>query len=110
MYIMEFSVGQHIHLFNTKGLCRIEKLTKKPALRKLFKDKFIKNLILEKNNMKGFVILKMCFIFLYFICLTMNIENEISNPCWLSFIRGASSTFCLLAIVSDVIQIVKKKD
>ena len=59
--------------------------------------------------MKGFVVCKMCFIFMYFLIFVMNIEREISNPCWMSFIRGASTTFCLLALIGDIVAIVKKK-
>ena len=59
--------------------------------------------------MKGFVVYKMCFIFMYFLILMANIEREMSNPCWMSFIRGSSTTFCLLALIGDIVQIVKKK-
>ena len=60
--------------------------------------------------MKLYVVFKMCFIFIYILALMLNISTEVSNPCWLSFIRGASSTICLLAIVNDIIQIVKRKE
>jgi hypothetical protein len=60
--------------------------------------------------MKGFIVCKMCFIFAYFVLMLLQIKMELSNPCWLSFLHGASVTFCLFAIVNDVIQIVKRKE
>ena len=60
--------------------------------------------------MKLYIAFKMYLILFYLLALILNISTEVSNPCWLSFIRGATSAICLLGIVYHVIQIVKRKE
>lgn len=59
--------------------------------------------------MKAFVVTKMIFIFL---CLTLAIVyfvSEVSDSCWVSFIRGAGFTCFTLALIKNIADIIREK-
>ena len=59
--------------------------------------------------MKGFVVEKMIFIFLYFGLVLFYITAEVRDPCWASYIRGIGTAFFTLALIKDIADIVRKK-
>ena len=62
------------------------------------------------KQMKGYVVLKMTFIFMYLMIFIMDMREQLSNPNWASFIYGASAMACLVFIAKNIADIVKKKE
>lgn len=59
--------------------------------------------------MKGFVVAKMIFIFLYFVLAVVYIISEIRDPCWVSYIRGIGTACFTLVLIKDIAEVIRKK-
>ena len=60
--------------------------------------------------MKGYIVSKMIFIFIYIVLTVIYLTAEIREPCWISFIRGAGFACFLGVMIKDISDVVKKKD
>ena len=60
--------------------------------------------------MKGYIVAKMIFIFFYIVLTSVYLIEEIRDPCWVSFIRGAGFTCFFGVMVKDIADVVRKKD
>ena len=58
--------------------------------------------------MKGFVVAKMIFIFLYFVLTVFYIVSEIRDPCWVSYIRGIGTACFTLVLIRDIVEVIRK--
>ena len=60
--------------------------------------------------MKGYIVGKMIFIFFYIVLTAVYLIEEIRDPCWVSFIRGAGFACFFIVMVKDIADVVRKKD
>jgi len=60
--------------------------------------------------MKGYIVGKMIYIFIYLVLTVIYFTAEICDPCWVSFIRGAGFACFLGVTIKDISDVVKKKD
>ena len=59
--------------------------------------------------MKGYIVGKMIFIFLYLVLTAVYLISEIRDPCWISFIRGAGFACFLGVMTKDIADVVGKQ-
>ena len=60
--------------------------------------------------MKGYIVGKMIFIFFYLVLTAVYFIAEISDSCWVSFLRGAGFACFLGMMAKDISDVVRKKD
>lgn len=59
--------------------------------------------------MKGYIVAKMIFIFFYIVLTSVYLIEEIRDPCWISFIRGAGFACFLGVMIKDISDVVRKQ-
>ena len=56
---------------------------------------------------KGQIICNMCFVFIYFALLLLNVQGAIIQSNWAAFVQGSSVTVCILGMIHHIAKLAR---